>query len=141
MYACGAKPGDYDRFRSFLLIYFCQNVSVCFCFRFGKELRHFSAKEISKKVDFLCESEALKVFRKYRCHPVVGFKVFRIIIDIIMLIEGYRYGSGSIPLTSGSGSGRPKTRGSGGSGIGPGTMLPLNSFVGKSSQINLQTSI
>jgi hypothetical protein len=45
-------------------------VSICFCFRFCKELRHFNAKKLVKKVDFLCDSEALKVFRKYRCHPV-----------------------------------------------------------------------
>ncbi len=65
-----------------------------------------------------------------KCHKLVGFKVFRIIIDIIMLIVDLD------PVPGGQ-----KTHGSDGSGIGPGTLLPLNSFVGKSSQINLQTSI
>ncbi len=85
------KPGDYDRFRSFLLIYFWQNVSVCFSFRFCKELRHFSAKEISKKVDFLCDSEALKAFRKYRCHPVHNMGLRYIITINVPVVFMARY--------------------------------------------------
>jgi hypothetical protein len=42
--ASGAKPVDYHRCRSLLLIYPCRNVSVCFSFRFYKELRRFARK-------------------------------------------------------------------------------------------------
>ena len=49
-YTGGAKPGDYDSSRSFLLIYICRNVSVCFCFSFYKELRQFSVKLLVNKL-------------------------------------------------------------------------------------------
>ncbi len=51
-YTRGAKPGDYDSSRSFLLIYLWRNMSVCFCFIFYIELRQFSAKLLVKKLIF-----------------------------------------------------------------------------------------
>jgi hypothetical protein len=49
---CGAKPGDYDSSRRFMLIYLCRNVSVCLCFSFYKELRQFRAKLLVNKLIF-----------------------------------------------------------------------------------------
>ncbi len=51
-YTCGAKPGDYDSSRSFLLIYLCRNVSVFLCFSFYKALRQLSAKLLVNKLIF-----------------------------------------------------------------------------------------
>ncbi len=48
----GAKSGDYDSSRSFLLKYLWRNMSVCFCFSFYIELRQFSAKLLVKKLIF-----------------------------------------------------------------------------------------
>ncbi len=43
---------------------------VCFYLWLGNQLRQFGAKETVKNKIFQCNGEALKVFRKYRCHPV-----------------------------------------------------------------------
>jgi hypothetical protein len=40
----GAKPVDYHSSRSFLLIYLCRNLSVCFSLLFYKELRWLARK-------------------------------------------------------------------------------------------------
>jgi hypothetical protein len=66
----GAKSRDSPCSWSFLLIHLRQNVSVYFYLWLGKQLRYFVAKEYIEKMIFYCYSEALKVFRKYRCHPV-----------------------------------------------------------------------
>jgi hypothetical protein len=66
----GAKPGDCPCSYTFLLIHLCRNVTVRFYLSFGRQLRWFCEKKFTKKIIFYCNDEALKVFRKYRCHPV-----------------------------------------------------------------------
>jgi hypothetical protein len=68
----GAKPRDYPCSYSFLLIHLCRNVTVRFYLCFTRQLRWFCEEKLTKKIIFYCDYEALKVFRKYRCHPVVG---------------------------------------------------------------------
>ncbi len=66
----GAKSADYHGSWSFLLTHLCWKVSFSFYLCFGRRLRWFWGKRILNKYFFKCDSEALKVFRKYRCHPV-----------------------------------------------------------------------
>ncbi len=66
----GAKPGDSPCSYTFLLIHLCRNVTVYFYLCFGRQLRWFCEKKLTKKIIFYCADEALKVFRIYRCHPV-----------------------------------------------------------------------
>jgi hypothetical protein len=72
----GAKPRDYPCSYTFLLINLCRNVTVRFYLCFTRQLRWFCEKKLTKKINFYCDDEALKVFRKYRCHPVYIFKQF-----------------------------------------------------------------
>jgi hypothetical protein len=65
----GAKPEDCPCSYTFLLIHLCRNVTVCFNLCFSRQLRCFCEKKLTKKIIFYCDDEALKVFRKYRCHP------------------------------------------------------------------------
>ncbi len=64
----GAQPGDCPCSYTILLIHLCPNVTVYLCF--GRQLRWFCEKKLTKRIIFYCHDEALKVFRKYRCHPV-----------------------------------------------------------------------
>jgi hypothetical protein len=66
----GAKPGDSPCSYTFLLIHLCRNVTVCCYLCFCRQLSRFCEEKITKKIIFYCDDEALKVFRKYRCHPV-----------------------------------------------------------------------
>ncbi len=66
----GAESGDCPCSYTFLLIHLCRNVTVCFYLCFCRQLRWFCEKKLTKKIIFYCNDEALKVFRKYRCHPV-----------------------------------------------------------------------
>jgi hypothetical protein len=66
----GAKPRDYPCSYTFLLIHLCRNVSVRFYLCFTRQLRWICEKKLTKKIIFYRDYEALKVFRKYRCHPV-----------------------------------------------------------------------
>jgi hypothetical protein len=67
----GAKPGDSPCSYTFLLIHLCRNVTVCFNLCFCRQLSRFCEEKLTKKIIFYCDYKALKVFRKYRCHPVV----------------------------------------------------------------------
>jgi hypothetical protein len=66
----GAKPRDYPCSYTFLLIHLCRNVTVRFDLCFTRQLGWYCEKKLTKKINFYCDYEALKVFRKYRCHPV-----------------------------------------------------------------------
>ncbi len=65
-----AKHRDYPCSYTFLLIHLWRNVTVLFYLCFTRQLRWFCEKKLTKKINFYCDYEALKVFRKYRCHPV-----------------------------------------------------------------------
>jgi hypothetical protein len=67
----GAKSTYYHGSCSFLLIQLCSNVCYCFYLCFSRQMRQLEAKELIKKMFFYCDGEALKVFRKYRCHPAI----------------------------------------------------------------------
>jgi hypothetical protein len=73
----GAKPGDSPCSYTFLLIHLCRNVTVCFYLCFCRQLSRFCEEKLTKKIIFYCDYEALKVFRKYRCHPVKSPKEVR----------------------------------------------------------------
>ncbi len=71
LYARGAKPGDYDSSRNFLLIYLCWNVSVCFCFCFYRELRQFSANNLETSF-FLMRRWSFESVPEISLPPCIG---------------------------------------------------------------------
>jgi hypothetical protein len=81
----GAKPGDCPCSYTFLLIHLCRNVTACFYLCFSKQPRWFSEKKLTKKIIFYCDDEALKVFRKYRFHPVFAITS---VADAVCLSRG-----------------------------------------------------
>jgi hypothetical protein len=62
----GAKPRDYPCSYTF---HASSSLPECDC-SFIRQLRWFCEKKLTKKIIFYSDDEALKVFRKYRCHPV-----------------------------------------------------------------------
>jgi hypothetical protein len=67
-------------------------VSVYFYLRLGKQLRYFVAKELIEKMIFYCYSEALKVFPKYRCHPVEGKAYYLNAIEVVKKTDNHNLG-------------------------------------------------
>jgi hypothetical protein len=66
----GAKPVDYCGSRTLLLIHLCPNGAFSSCLLLYRQLVRFGMAKLLEKATFSCVNSALKMFRKYRCHPV-----------------------------------------------------------------------
>ncbi len=66
----GVKPGDCYGFRTLLLLHLGLIGAIYFCLLLSTQLVRFCMAKLWEQATFSCFNSALKMFRKYHCHPV-----------------------------------------------------------------------